>query len=129
MSPSGPRILLVSSDSVAKEFLADSIQSEGWRCDVADTVEEALAAASDLEPDVIVLDPRADDGRAIELLVSLRRAVVWTPVLLWTDEPEFDEGYALEHGATGIVPAGDGFTPLRDAISSALADEETDRPL
>ena len=129
MSPIGPRILLVDDDARTKEELAHMIQSEGWAFDVADTVEEALAAVEDLGPEVIVLEPRAEAGRAVSLLVSLRQRSAWTPVILHTDDPAYDEQYALEHGASRVVRKSGGLEPLRAAIADALADEATDRPL
>jgi DNA-binding NtrC family response regulator len=129
MSPIGPRILLVDDDAHTKESLADMVQGEGWAFNVADTVEEALAAVEDLGPEVIVLEPRAEAGKAVSLLVSLRQRSAWTPVILYTDDPAYDEQYALEHGASRVVRKSGGLATLRGAIADALADEATDRPL
>ena len=129
MSPHGPRILLVDDDARTKEVLADMIQREGWVFDVADTVEEALAAVEDLDPEAIVLEPGADGARAVSLLVSLRRRAAWIPVLLYTDDPAYDEQYVLEHGASEIVRKASGIEALRAALAGVLADEQTDRPL
>ena len=129
MSPQGPRILIVDDDPNSKESLADLIQGEGWECHVADTVEEARAAVDDLGPEVIILEPRADKGRASDLLISLRQNSQWTPVLLYTDDPAYDEQFALEHGASGVVPKAAGPAALREPIAQLLADEELDRPL
>lgn len=129
MSPHGPRILVVDDDPTSKESLADLIQGEGWVVHVADTVEEALVAVGDVEPEVIVLEPRADAGRAASLLVSLRRRSAWIPVVLYTDDARCDAQYALEHGASGVVRKAAGPAALRRPIAELLADEETDRPL
>ena len=129
MSPMGPRILVVEDDPRTKEALADLIQSEGWEFHVADTVEEALAATGDLGPEVIVVEPRCDQGGAGSLLFKLRQRGEWTPVLLYTDDPAYDEQYALEHGASDVIPKAAGPAALRDSIARVLADEETDRPL
>ena len=127
MSPQGPRILVVEDDTQSKEVLADIIHAEGWEFHVANTVEEALAAVADLEPEVIVIEPRADEGRAASLLVTLRQQSAWTPVLLHTDDPKFDEQFALEHGVSGVVRKSAGPSALREPIAQLLADEETDR--
>ena len=129
MSPHGPRVLLVDDDARTKEVLADMIQGEGWTFDVADTVEEALAAVEDLDPEAIVLEPAADGGKARSLLVSLRRRAAWIPVLLYTDDPAIDAQYSLEHGASDVVRKAAGIDALRAAIADLLTDEETDRPL
>lgn len=127
MSPQGPRILVVDDDPNSKEFLADLIQGEGWEFHVADTAEEARAAVDDVAPEVIVLEPRAEAGRAGDLLVTLRQGATWTPVLLYTDDPACDAQYALEHGAAGVVRKADGPRALLEPIAHLLADEETDR--
>lgn len=129
MSPQGPRILVVENDTESKEVLADLIHGEGWEFHVANTVEEALAAVEELEPEVIVIEPSTDEGRAASLLVTLRQRSKWTHVLLHTDDPRFDQQYALEHGASGVVRKADGPAALRDPIAQLLADEETDRRL
>ncbi len=129
MKPGGPRILVVDDDPEVKDALAGMIQSEGWSFYEASTVEEALAAVSDVEPEVIVLEPRAEGGNAESLLVTLRRDNEWIPVLLHTSEPRADEQYALEHGASGLERKPAGIAGLRDRIAKLLGSQETDRPL
>ncbi len=129
MSPHGPRILVVDDDPTSKESLADLIQGEGWEFHVADTAEEARAAVDELAPEVIVLEPRAENRRAADLLVTLRQGSTWTPVILYTDDPACDGQFALEHGASGVVAKAAGPGALRDAVAQLLADEEMDRPL
>jgi DNA-binding response OmpR family regulator len=127
LSPHGPRILVVDDDPTGRETLADLIHGEGWEFHVADTAEEARAAVDDLAPEVIVLEPRADGGRAQTLLVSLRQNRTWTPILLYTDDAAYDEQYALEHGASGVIRKAGGPAALCAPIAQLLADEETDR--
>lgn len=120
MKPGGPHILVIDDDPAVKEQLAAMIESEGWSFYGADTVEEAVAAVNDVAPVVIVLEPRADGGRAGELLVDVRKAGGWTPVLLHTSDPAVDDAYALEHGASGLLRKPGGVTALRDRISELL---------
>jgi DNA-binding NtrC family response regulator len=129
LSPHGPRILVVDDDPTSKESLADVIQGEGWEFHVADTIEEARAAVDDVAPEVIVIEPRAEKGRVADLLITLRQNRTWTPVLLYTDDPAYDDQYALEHGASGVIRKSGGPAALREPIAQLLADEETDRPL
>lgn len=128
MSPLGPRVLVVEDDPRSKEVLADVIQREGWEFHVADTVEEALAATSDLAPEVIVVEPRAEQGACGSLLMKLRQRGAWTPVLLYTDDATCDEQFALEHGASGHVAKREGPGALRDAIARVLADLRDEKP-
>ncbi len=129
MKPGGPRILVIDDDPASKDALADLIQSEGWSFYDANGEEEAHAAVDDVEPEVIVLDPNADSGKATELLVSLRRNHEWIPVVLYTADPRFDHAWALEHGASGVERKPRGLTKLRERIAQLLDDQHTDRPL
>ena len=117
MSPHGPRVLVVEDDPRSKEELADVIQREGWEFHVADTVEEALAAAGDLAPEVIVVEPRTERGACVSLLEKLRQRGAWAPVLFYTDDPACDDQFALEHGASRLVSKAAGARALRDAIA------------
>jgi two-component system response regulator MprA len=129
LKPGGPRILVIDDDPASKDALADLIQSEGWSFYDASGEEEALAAVDDVEPEVIVLDPIADRGKARELLVSLRRNHEWIPVVLYTSDPAIDAPWALEHGASGVERKPKGLVKLREKISELLDDQRTDRPL
>jgi DNA-binding NtrC family response regulator len=120
---------VIDDDPASKDVLADLIQSEGWSFYDASGTEEALAAADDVEPEVIVLDPVCESGKASELLVTLRRNHEWIPVVLYTADKRFDQTWALEHGASGVESKPRGLTRLREKISELLDDQRTDRPL
>lgn len=128
MKPGGPRILVVEDDPAMKEALADMIQSEGWSFYEASTIEEALAAVSDVEPEVVVLEPRTEGGRTASLLVTLRREFEWIPVVLHTDDDLVDDQYALEHGASALERKAAGMVALRERILELLDRQKTDRP-
>lgn len=129
MKPGGPRILVIDDDPVVKEELSAMIEREGWSFYGADTVEEAVAAVNDLWPEVIVLEPRTDGGRAGALLVDVRQAGAWIPVILHTGDRAVDDAYALEHGASGLLRKPGGISLLRERISELLKPREMDRPL
>ena len=129
MRPGGPRILVIDDDPYAKEELSAMIEREGWSFYGADTVEEAVAAVNDVAPEVIVLEPRADGGRAGALLVDVHQAGGWIPVVLHTADPKIDNAYALEHGASGLLRKPGGTAALKERIAELLNAKETDRPL
>ena len=129
MKPGGPRILVIDDDPASKDALADLIQSEGWSFYEANGTEEALAAADDVEPEVIVLDPVAEAGKCGDLLVTLRRNHEWIPVVLYTADERFDHAWALEHGASGVERKPRGLVKLLEKIHELLNDQRTDRPL
>ena len=129
MKPGGPRVLVIDDDPQVKESLSAMIEREGWSFYGADNTEEAVAAVNDIQPEVIVLEPRADGGRARALLVDVHQAGAWIPVILYTSDPTIDDAWALEHGASGLMRKPMGEALLRERIGELLNGRETDRPL
>ena len=129
MKPGGPRVLVIDDDPLVKESLSAMIEREGWSFYSADNAEEAVAAVNDVAPEVIVLEPRTDNGKAAGLLVDVHQAGTWIPVILYTSDPAIDATYALEHGASGLMRKPIGQALLRERIAELLNRRETDRPL
>ena len=129
MKPGGPRVLVIDDDPRVKEALSSMIEREGWSFYGADNVEEAVAAVNDIQPEVIVLEPRADNGRALSMLIDVHQAGVWIPVILYTSDSAIDDAWALEHGASGLMRKPLGEALLRERIGELLNGRETDRPL
>jgi DNA-binding NtrC family response regulator len=129
LKPGGPRVLVIDDDPIVKESLSAMIEREGWSFYSADNAEEAVAAVNDLAPEVIVLEPRTDQGKAAGLLVDVHQAGTWIPVILYTSDPAIDDTYALEHGASGLLRKPIGQALLRERIAELLNHRETDRPL
>lgn len=129
MKPGGPRVLVIDDDPVVKESLSAMIEREGWSFYSADNAEEAVAAVNDVAPEVIVLEPRTDGGRAKGLLVDVHQAGAWIPVILYTSDSAIDDAWALEHGASGFFKKPLGEALLRERIGELLNRRETDRPL
>lgn len=122
-------MLVIDDDQAVKEALSSLIEREGWSFYGADNVEEAVAAVNDIQPEVIVLEPRADQGRARGLLVDVHQAGPWIPVILYTSDRTIDDAWALEHGASGLLKKPLGEALLRERIGELLNRRETDRPL
>jgi len=129
VKPGGPRVLVIDDDPRVKEALSSMIEREGWSFYGADNVEEAVAAVNDIQPEVIVLEPRADNGRALSMLIDVHQAGVWIPVILYTSDSAIDDAWALEHGASGLMRKPLGEALLRERIGELLNGRETDRPL
>jgi two-component system nitrogen regulation response regulator NtrX len=122
-------VLVIDDDPMVKEALSSMIEREGWSFYGADNVEEAVAAVNDVQPEVIVLEPRADQGKAAALLIDVHQAGTWIPVILYTSDSSIDDGWALEHGASGLLKKPLGEALLRERIGELLNGRETDRPL
>jgi len=121
-------VLVIDDDPRVKEALSTMIEREGWSFYGADNVEEAVAAVNDIQPEVIVLEPRADNGRAATMLIDVHQAGVWIPVVLYTSDSTVDDTWALEHGASGLMRKPLGEALLRERIGELLNGRETDRP-
>jgi len=122
-------VLVIDDDPRVKEALSAMIEREGWSFYGADNVEEAVAAVNDVQPEVIVLEPRADNGRAASMLIDVHQAGVWIPVILYTSDSRIDDAWALEHGASGLMRKPLGEALLRERIGELPNGRETDRPL
>ena len=127
MQAGGPRILVIDDEQRSRIQLAQTIEREGWSFYFAETVEEASAAVRDLAPEVIVLEPRAEGGKATGLLTALRRGE-WIPVVILTSDPAIDAEWGLEHGASGVFRKPEGIEGLRNRIAELLDRRRTDRP-
>jgi DNA-binding response OmpR family regulator len=95
-----PRILLVDDETAITTNLAPILERAGLNVTIAAEGEEALMKASQVGPDLLVLDilmPKMD-GR--EVLRRLRREGNWTPVILLTQVGDsVERAMALEEGA------------------------------
>jgi DNA-binding response OmpR family regulator len=100
MTVDRPNLLLVDDEPAITNNLAPFLERAGFSVAVAANGEEALSQATELGPDLIILDvlmPKVD-GR--EVLRRLRQADDWTPVILLTQVGESTErAMALEEGA------------------------------
>jgi PAS domain S-box-containing protein len=79
-----PTILIVESDTAARELLVSYLEPQGYRTVVATTRDEAVSKARDLRPDAITLDLLMPSSDGWETLRELRRtpATASIPVLV-----------------------------------------------
>ncbi|MDB5325024.1 MAG: integral rane sensor hybrid histidine kinase [Phycisphaerales bacterium] len=101
---SQPRVLVIDDDPAAQDLMRRTLTKEGFHVTVAAGGEEGLAAARQLQPDVITLDvlmPRKDGW---SVLADLRADAQLRdiPVVLVTLTDDKQMGYTL--GATDYVP-------------------------
>lgn len=106
MNPTRVRVLLCDDHELVRRGLKGLLQSD-LTVDVvgeAATADEAVAAASKLEPDVVVMDVRMPGRSGIEACRDIRAARTETRVLILTsfadDEALFS---AIMAGASGYV--------------------------
>jgi DNA-binding response OmpR family regulator len=96
-------ILVVEDEPSIAEPLAEAIAREGFETKVAATVSESLALASQLEPDLVLLDVMLPDGSGFDVCRELRRSSQVPIIMLTARGEEADRVVGLELGADDYV--------------------------
>ncbi len=117
-------LLVVDDTEHVREMLADMLQLDGF--DVAGQAssgEEAIAAATDLDPDVVVMDYRMNDMDGLDAAKKIRASRPDQFIILYTAflDPEVEER-AREVGVTVCVGKGHGLTELERRITELCRD-------
>ncbi|MCU0445710.1 MAG: response regulator transcription factor [Microscillaceae bacterium] len=68
------KILIIEDEKALAESLADYLQHEGYRCEMALDYQKALEKIQLYDYEAIILDLTLPDGNGLELLRSLRQA-------------------------------------------------------
>lgn len=99
------RILLADDDAKVAETVRRILVAEGWTVDVvgdggAAVNRATVNRATGRRYDVLILDIMMPVRNGYEVVRDLRRAQVWTPVLMLTaKDGEYDQAEALDFGA------------------------------
>lgn len=99
MDDQKPRILVVDDERSIRRFLRTSLSAHGYSVFEAATGEEALLAATETRPDVIILDLGLPDIDGEEVTERLREWAQTPIVILSVREQEQDKIRALDAGA------------------------------
>lgn len=98
------RTLIIEDERGLAAAIAEGLAAEGFVTDAAHNGPDGLWRALHEPYDVIVLDIMLPGLSGYEVLKRLRRARVWTPVLMLTaKDGEYDEADALDLGADDYV--------------------------
>ena len=84
MTPPIARILVVDDEPVVQDVLHRLLDRAGYAVRATATAAEALVAAAQDDPDLIVLDVMLPDGNGLELLREFRRQAPDRPVIMMT---------------------------------------------
>lgn len=96
-------ILLVDDEPSIVQPLARALRSEGFQTALAGSCSEALAAARDSSPDLVLLDVMLPDGSGFEVCRHLRAESSVPIILLTARGDETDRVVGLEIGADDYV--------------------------
>jgi DNA-binding NarL/FixJ family response regulator len=120
------RVLIVDDHEVVREGLRTLLtRREGMEVvGQAGTVQEAIAEAAKMKPDVIVMDVRLPDGSGIEACREIREARPETRVIMLTSYADEEAVFAsIIAGAAGYVLKQTRGAVLADAIAAAARGE------
>lgn len=120
------RVLIVDDHPLMRQGLAQLIsqQPDLAVCGEAEDVPEALRQASDLQPDVVIVDLSLRGSDGIELIRSLHLRYAQLPILVLSmhDEALYAER-ALKAGAWGYVMKQEATNQVLSAVRRVLAGE------
>ncbi len=78
------RLLLMEDDARLAGLLRRGLQAEGHAVDLAASVQDGRWLATENPYDALVFDVMLPDGDGFALCADIRRAGIWTPVLMLT---------------------------------------------
>ena len=103
-SGGAPRVLVVDDEAMLADLLSQALRHEGWETDTATDGLDALAKASSMRPDVVILDVQMPRMDGLETLERLRARDPELPVLFLTARDAVaDRVQGLRAGADDYV--------------------------
>jgi two-component system OmpR family response regulator len=123
------RVLVVEDELKMASLLRRGLVEEGYAADVARTGNDALWMAQATEYDAIVLDLMLPGIDGVEVCRRLRRAEVWSPVLMLTARDAVDDRVAgLDAGADDYLAKPFSFAELLARLRALARRGAAERP-
>jgi two-component system, OmpR family, response regulator len=111
----GGRILVVDDEASIVDAVATALRYEGFEVEEARTGKEALSAAAQLEPDLVVLDWMLPDLEGIEVGRRLRAQGFKTAILFLTAKD------AVENKVEALRAGGDDYVTKPFSLAEVVA--------
>jgi two-component system KDP operon response regulator KdpE len=99
----GPRILVVDDEATMRRALRASLEARGYRVELAAAGADALAAAVDRPPDLVILDLGLPDLDGVEVCRRLRAWSSIPIIVVSADGADERKVVALDEGANDYV--------------------------
>lgn len=118
------RVMIVDAEAKVRQGLQMrlAIEPDMTVASVAGKVEEALARAEELKPDVVVVDIGMRDAEGVNLIGRLRMAAPGAAVVVLTLQDDGDtRARALEAGAGAFLEKHGGAADLVEAIRTVAS--------
>ena len=109
------RILLVEDERKVANFIARALRENSYAVDVAETGEKALAQATDVTYDAILLDVRLPGMSGLEVCRELRQQGIEAPILMLTARG------LVEQRVAGLDAGADDYLAKPFALAELLA--------
>ncbi|MFD7082187.1 response regulator transcription factor [Streptomyces sp. NPDC059918] len=109
------RVLVVDDEAVLADLVAMALRYEGWDTRTSGTGSDALHAARDMRPDLVVLDIMLPDMDGLEVLERLRRDLPAVPVLFLTAKD------SLEDRIAGLTAGSDDYVTKPFSLEELIA--------
>ena len=103
MFPGKRTILLVEDEESITTPLAEALEREGFRAEVAHTAADSLELAGRVSPDLVLLDLMLPDGSGLDVCRQLRSTSRVPIIMLTARGDEADRIVGLELGADDYV--------------------------
>ncbi len=120
MTSTAPLVLVVEDELPLRKFLATTLTSAGYRFDEASTGQVALQRASDLPPDLVILDLGLPDMDGQDVLRRLREWFASPIIILSARDQDEQKVIALDHGADDYLTKPFSTTELLARVRVAL---------
>ena len=123
------RILIVEDEERLAASIARGLRGEGFEVDVVHDGADGLWRATETSYAAIVLDILLPGMNGYKVCGELRRAGVWTPVLMLTaKDGEYDEAEALDTGADDYLRKPFAFVVLIARLRALIRRGASPRP-
>jgi DNA-binding NtrC family response regulator len=121
MTGDKPTALIVDDELIIRELLRQTLQEQGYACEVAASGEEALVRLKKREFDVALLDIRMPGMSGMDLLVSIAHSNTKTRVIMVTAVSDVKTGVeAMKKGAVDYIVKPFSIDDVRTRVSEAL---------
>ena len=123
------RVLVVEDEAALADGIRRGLVAEGYAVDVTDNGVDGLWMATEHAYGAIVLDVMLPGKNGYAVCAELRKAKVWTPVLILTArDGERDETHALDTGADDFLAKPFSFAVLTARLRALVRRGATERP-